>query len=59
MASGWLRAVGRLQSTRLAQLLLLMANFGKKSYPEPTIAKISHETLAQLIGTTRARVSIS
>jgi CRP-like cAMP-binding protein len=42
---------------RLARLLLLLANFGKDSEPEPMIAKISQETLAQMIGTTRARVS--
>jgi CRP-like cAMP-binding protein len=42
---------------RLARLLLLLANFGKDSDPEPMIAKISQETLAQMIGTTRARVS--
>lgn len=42
---------------RLARLLLLLANFGKDSDPEPIIAKISQETLAQMIGTTRARVS--
>ena len=42
---------------RLARLLLLLANFGKETQPEPLIAKISQETLAQMIGTTRARVS--
>ncbi|WP_265519604.1 Crp/Fnr family transcriptional regulator [Nitratireductor luteus] len=42
---------------RLARLLLLLANFGKDEQPEPMIAKISQETLAQMIGTTRARVS--
>jgi CRP/FNR family transcriptional regulator, cyclic AMP receptor protein len=42
---------------RLARLLLLMANFGKESKPEPLIAKISQETLADMIGTTRANVS--
>lgn len=42
---------------RLARVLLLLANFGKESKPEPMIAKISQETLAQMIGTTRARVS--
>ena len=34
-----------------------MANFGKESKPEPVIAKISQETLAEMIGTTRSRVS--
>jgi CRP/FNR family cyclic AMP-dependent transcriptional regulator len=42
---------------RLARLLLLLANFGKESRPEPIIAKISQETLADMIGTTRSRVS--
>ena len=42
---------------RLARVLLLLANFGKDGMPEPVIAKISQETLAQMIGTTRARVS--
>lgn len=42
---------------RLARLLLLLANFGKEGKPEPMIAKISQETLADMIGTTRSRVS--
>ena len=42
---------------RLARLLLLMANFGKEGRPEPILAKISQETLAEMIGTTRSRVS--
>ena len=42
---------------RLARLLLLLANFGKEGQPEPVIAKISQQTLAEMIGTTRARVS--
>ena len=42
---------------RLARLLLLMANFGKEGQPQPVIAKISQETLAEMIGTTRSRVS--
>ena len=42
---------------RLARLLLLMANFGKEGKPEPVIANISQETLAEMIGTTRSRVS--
>lgn len=42
---------------RLARLLLLLANFGKEETPEPIIAKISQETLAEMIGTTRSRVS--
>ena len=42
---------------RLARLLLLMANFGKDEKPEPILVKISQETLADMIGTTRSRVS--
>ena len=42
---------------RLARILLLLANFGKSGRPEPIIAKISQETLAEMIGTTRSRVS--
>jgi CRP/FNR family transcriptional regulator, cyclic AMP receptor protein len=42
---------------RLARVLLLMANFGKEGRPEPIIAKINQETLAEMIGTTRSRVS--
>jgi CRP-like cAMP-binding protein len=42
---------------RLARLLLLLANFGKEGKPEPVIAKISQEMLAEMIGTTRSRVS--
>ena len=39
-------------------MLLLMANFGKEGKPEPVIAKISQETLAEMVGTTRSRVSM-
>jgi CRP/FNR family transcriptional regulator, cyclic AMP receptor protein len=42
---------------RLARLLLLLANYGKEGKPEPILAKISQETLAEMIGTTRSRVS--
>ena len=42
---------------RLARMLLLLANFGKEGSPAPMIAKISQETLAEMIGTTRSRVS--
>ena len=42
---------------RLARVLLLMANFGKEGKPEPVITKLSQETLAEMIGTTRSRVS--
>jgi len=41
---------------RLARVLLLLANFGKDR-PEPVIAKITQETLAEIVGTTRSRVS--
>jgi CRP/FNR family transcriptional regulator, cyclic AMP receptor protein len=42
---------------RLARVLLLLANFGKEGKPEPVIAKVSQETLAEIVGTTRSRVS--
>ncbi|HSB70705.1 MAG TPA: Crp/Fnr family transcriptional regulator [Candidatus Methylomirabilis sp.] len=42
---------------RLARLLLLLANFGKEGKPEAVIPKISQETLAEMIGTTRSRVN--
>jgi CRP-like cAMP-binding protein len=42
---------------RLARILLLMAEFGQPGEPEPFIPKISQETLAEMIGTTRSRVS--
>jgi CRP-like cAMP-binding protein len=42
---------------RLARTLLLLANFGKEGRPEPILANISQETLAEMIGTTRSRVS--
>jgi CRP-like cAMP-binding protein len=42
---------------RLARILLLMAEFGRPGEPEPMIPKISQETLAEMIGTTRSRVS--
>ena len=42
---------------RLARLLLLMAHFGKEDKAETVMAKISQETLAEMIGTTRSRVS--
>jgi CRP/FNR family cyclic AMP-dependent transcriptional regulator len=42
---------------RLARLLLLLANFGQEGKPEPLITKISQETLAEMIGATRSRVS--
>jgi CRP/FNR family cyclic AMP-dependent transcriptional regulator len=42
---------------RLARALLLLANFGKEGRPDPIIANVSQETLAEMIGTTRSRVS--
>jgi CRP/FNR family cyclic AMP-dependent transcriptional regulator len=42
---------------RLARILLLLAHFGKEGVPETLIANISQETLAEMIGTTRSRVS--
>jgi CRP/FNR family transcriptional regulator, cyclic AMP receptor protein len=43
---------------RLARALLLLANFGKEGRPEPVIANVSQETLADMIGTTRSRVNL-
>jgi CRP-like cAMP-binding protein len=42
---------------RLARILLLLAHFGKEGAPETVIPKISQETLAEMVGTTRSRVS--
>jgi CRP/FNR family cyclic AMP-dependent transcriptional regulator len=42
---------------RLARILLLLAHFGKEGQPESVIPKISQETLAEMVGTTRSRVS--
>ena len=42
---------------RLARVLLLLANFGKEGKPELVIARVSQETLAEIVGTTRSRVS--
>jgi CRP/FNR family transcriptional regulator, cyclic AMP receptor protein len=42
---------------RLARLLLLLANFGKEGAPQPIAAHVTQETLAEMIGTTRSRVS--
>jgi CRP-like cAMP-binding protein len=42
---------------RLARVLLLMANFGKEGKPERVITKVSQETLAKMVGTTRSRIS--
>jgi CRP/FNR family transcriptional regulator, cyclic AMP receptor protein len=43
---------------RLARLLLLMANFAKEGRPETVITKMSQETLAEMVGTTRSRVNV-
>jgi CRP-like cAMP-binding protein len=42
---------------RLARILLLLAQFGKESKPDTVVPKISQEILAEMIGTTRSRVS--
>lgn len=42
---------------RLARTLLLLANFGKEGRPEPITTRISQETLAEIVGTTRPRIS--
>jgi CRP/FNR family transcriptional regulator, cyclic AMP receptor protein len=42
---------------RLARILLLLARFGKEGAPEAVVPKISQETLAEMVGTTRSRVS--
>src|SRR5450755_1004611 len=42
---------------RLARVLLLLAHFGKEGVPETVVPKISQETLAEMVGTTRSRVS--
>src|SRR6202048_3704151 len=42
---------------RLARVLLVLAHFGKEGVPETVVPKISQETLAEMIGTTRSRVS--
>ena len=43
---------------RLARVLLLMANFAKEGRPETVITKMSQETLAEMVGTTRSRVNV-
>ncbi len=50
-------AAGDVQAQGRPITLLLLANFGKEGRPEPIIAKVSQETLAEMIGTTRSRVS--
>lgn len=53
---GWIRAFCD-EHERLARIILLLAQFGKEGKPEKVIPKISQETLAEMIGTTRSRVS--
>ena len=43
---------------RLARALLLLARYAKEGQPEPIVGKISQETLAELVGTTRSRVNV-
>ena len=45
------------RENRLARILLLLANFGKEGRPERVVPKVSQETLAEMVGTTRSRVS--
>jgi CRP-like cAMP-binding protein len=42
---------------RLARMLLMLAHFGKEGESQPVIPKISQETLAQMVGTTRSRIN--
>jgi CRP-like cAMP-binding protein len=42
---------------RLARMLLMLAHFGKEGEHQPVIPKISQETLAQMVGTTRSRIN--
>jgi CRP-like cAMP-binding protein len=42
---------------RLARVLLMLAHFGKEGVPETVVRKVSQETLAEMVGTTRSRVS--
>jgi CRP-like cAMP-binding protein len=48
---------GDVADTVFARLLLLLAHFGKEGSPQPILVDISQETLAEMIGTTRSRVS--
>jgi CRP/FNR family transcriptional regulator, cyclic AMP receptor protein len=47
----------RLSSLAMARILLLLAQFGKEEKPETVIPKMSQESLAEMVGTTRSRVS--
>ena len=57
MESGLVDQLFNSSEKRLARLLLILANFGKENNPETIIPKISQETLAEMIGTTRSRIS--
>ena len=56
VSSPWWATLHRM-ALAVAEGVVLLANFGKEGRPEPIIAKISQETLAEMIGTTRSRVS--
>ena len=53
----WWTTLFNSSEKRLARVLLLLANFGKEGTPQTVIPKMSQETLAGIIGTTRSRVS--
>ena len=58
MAASKIIKFGRnLRALRLARALLILARYGKEDEPETIVAKISQETLAELVGTTRSRVN--
>jgi CRP/FNR family cyclic AMP-dependent transcriptional regulator len=57
MKQATLSSMSQGREKRLARVLLLMANFGKEGKPEPIIPKLSQETLVEIVGTTRSRVS--
>jgi hypothetical protein len=54
----WLDQLFNSSEKRLARALLLLARYGKEGQPETIIGKISQETLAELVGTTRSRVNV-
>ena len=55
-ASGW-QSVAGVGGISVARLLLILAHFGKEGRPQPIAVELSQETLAEMIGTTRSRVS--
>ena len=57
MESGLVDHLFNSREKRLARLLLLLANFGQECKPIPIIAKMNQQTLAEMVGTTRSRVS--